>query len=1169
VSANVTRPTSARARMRRLAPALAAPLLTLVLGALPQTASADVKVTSVFAEPVDATPTADNATNQRYLCKPERRGKYEYDTYIPFDIGVGDQLRTGYPAGLDYPASAGYTAPNVPSADDLTPALQAGQSADLCFGFTMTPNMQPDMVMGPANAAGRRLNDPANPIADDPDTHIYEKSGSVKTPVAGDDLRDVTIDMPTGFAGDPDSHPQCTAAQFGLGDYASVPTDCDAAVLGTVYANIWVGVMTGTNSTTPLGSQIRNGGQVSPQGGLTTPGLVYNLDHGPNELARLGVAIQPALGFAPAKFSINLALSPDGRIRTIVRDAPTVAYGLGGGSNPSNIDPVTHQPKPDAVPSQFYLEALGVRVWGKAADHPNATYTWGGASGRVSGLTSDFAQWGTQCGTDFSAKATITTYKGVSSAASSNPFKLSGCDQLQFAPSIDVSTTENRPGVPTGATIRVSIPQGAPGDELHKGMLKDASVTLPKGLELGGQVASGDGGLKLCSAAQFAKDSTNPNTCPADSAAGDVTIKTPLLARDFVGKVYLGEQPAVGELPKLYIQAQPSGATADDAPRIKLVGDVKANDDGSITTSFKDAPQLRFSEIQLDFPKGDHALFVTPRACGKASSSSTLTAWSGQTVNVNTEINISQCDAPAFAPTISMVADDPTVGASSPTTITISRPDRSPWLKDVKVSLPTGFLSDLNAASECSKAAAAAASCPDSSRIGSVTTVAGAGEKPLSLTGAMYLVERDQGSVAGAAIVVRAKLGELDLGDVVVPAKIDLRPTDAGLVLTTTAPTRFKNLALMIRTITVRLDRSGFPLNPTACGPLRATADLGADTGETASPTADVTFTGCAARPFQPQIKATLEGVLKPGVSPAMHVSISTRKGDSNLKSTTMLLPDGLSTITANINGHRCDLAAFNGGSCPATTRVGSVGATVAITSDKLSGDVFLVNTGERLPGIGMSFGGRYTQRVLSRVKVDGKTGRLLAIFDAIPDLPLTTLDLTIDGGSASPLQLSPDACKTASSWDVDFGGQGGQSSKVSIPFDCSAPTPTTLAAWSRKSGVWVTVSAPSGRTIQSARFTLPKGFKIVKSKASVKRNVKITALGGKVTSRITSRTVTLKAVGTKGPAKIKLLIKPAGYKVPASMKKGLKKGAKLNVATSVVLFGGASSSNTLSAKVK
>lgn len=1175
MSANPFRPPSARPRARRLATLLAAPLI--VAGAMiPGAASADVRVKSVFALPVDPSPlssvpagaTPDGVTveqlNQRYLCTPERRGLPEYLTHDPFDV------KRGYVIGSGLPGDPNYATSNVPSADDLTPQLDAGGNADLCFGFTLTPNMQPDAVRNTTPSTRPRLNTGNPPLVDDPDTRVWEDvpldpdPGTERVLVDGDDMQRVTVTLPEGYAGTPDRIPQCSSEDFAADQYAPVAATCGPAVIGTAYVRLtallhidspnWTGYLPPT--------VLARGGQPNPVGGVSGGGQVFNLTHTADEVARLGIMVAPAAQIAPTKLIIRLKLTPEGRLQAIA-DAPREIYYN------SAIDPVTKRPVTGAERVPMYVEALGVRAWGAATEHAGTAFTSYGTTYQT-GLTKDFGQWGTDCTTPLRAKVDITTYGGVSSSGTSDPFNLTGCSSLQFRPSVEVDTSVKRPGEPTGATVRVSLGQNADG-ERGTALLRTAKVTLPKGLELGAQVAARDGGLQLCSAAQFAKDSGASNTCPAGSAAGDVAIQTPLLNTAFVGKVYLGEQPAVGELPKLYLQAQPEGSTAVDAPRIKLIGEVKANDDGTITTTFADAPQLRFSEIQLTFDGGPNALFVTPRTCDRVVGSSTFTSWAGQTVDTESSLQMTEgCDLPAFAPTMSISAADSTAGASSPTTVSITREDRSPWLKDVKVSLPTGFLADLNVATECSAAAAATGACPASSRIATVVTEAGAGPRPLALSGSMYLVEREAGAVAGAAIVVRAKLGELDLGDVVVPARIDLRPTDAGLTLITSAPTRFKNLALLLRSIKVTLDREGFPLNPTACGPLRGTAEFGADTGATATANADVTYTGCAAKAFQPTIKAEFLGAVKEGERPTVRVQMSTRKGDTNLRSVNVLLPDGASAWTPNINGRKCSNSAFIAGTCPATAKVGSVSATVAITPDKLTGDVLFVDIpGETLPGIGMSFTGRYSQRVLSRVKVDRASGRLLTAFEAIPDLPLTSLDLTIDGGARGPIQFSDEVCKSASSWDASLTGQGGQTSKVKIPFDCASPAPATSVSWTRRGGLALTVTAPSGKSLSSLRVTLPSGLKISKSKASLRRNVRITPTGGKAKSRVTSRTVSITPSGT-GVTKLKLVVKPAGYSLTGALKrKGIKRGSKLTVRAAVGVSGATPTSSSLSVKVR
>ncbi|MFT4034526.1 MAG: hypothetical protein QM679_03010 [Patulibacter sp.] len=996
---------------------------------------------------------------------------------------------------------------------------QAGASNDLCFGFTL-----PDGVS-----------------------------------ITGDDIKTIAATLPVGLAGEPDAVPTCSDADFGLTNFA--PSTCaDSAMVGTVYTRLTTRVRF---SESGLGSSntVHKGGTAAPHwdsgnerwDGLTDGGYVYNLTHDANELARLGVVIQPVTGLGADKFTVSMRLAADGsgRIETVVDNAPREAYYEGFVNSDGSLTD-------DALPSDVYVQSIGIRVWGSPAgrvadrEDGNPTPLMGGH---------DFIQFGTNCTDASSAHVDLTTYAGVSSSMDSNEITPTGCDALPFEPSISLTTTAHAPATPTGLTVKVDIPQTDSG--VRSATLRDASVTMPAGLELGAQVASGDSGLPLCTAAAFAEDTLAANTCPAGSKVGDVKITTPLLSRAFVGSVYLGEQSAVGELPPLYLEVAPEGADAADAPRIKLVGSVSVNDDGVLTTTFNDAPQLRFSSLELTFPDGPHALFSTPRTCDEVRSTSTFTSWSGKTATADASIQMTDsCDLPGFAPTLAMQPSNSQAGATAPTSVQISRDDRSPWLTSAKVSLPSGYLADLTVVTECGSADAQSGNCPESSRIGTVTTQSGVGDAPLSLSGSMYLVERQEGAVAGAVIVVRAKIGELDLGDVVVPARIDLRPTDAGLVLTTDVPTRFKGLALNVRSIDVNLDRENFSLNPTACGPLTATAEMTGDGGQTATPTAQVTYTGCGNLPFQPSFSAKLSGDTKALGHPQVDVTMTARAGDSNIKSATVTLPAGISTDLKNLQV-TCSQDTFYAGGCGTTGKVGTVSATVSITNDTISGDVYLVKVaGVSLPGIGMSFTGRYAQRVLSTVKVD-KSGRVITSFAAIPDLPLRRLQMTINGGTSGPIQVSPDVPTTDTSWDAEFTGQGGQTAKSTIVVPTSIPA--TSVTWNRKTGLKMTLTAPTGKRFKSAKITLPSGITLKSGSARKKyANAKLTGGKGK-TKRSTHSLAVTATSATTGPTKVTFTVRVKGYNV----KKQLKKGKKLKVTYRAVTSDATVVSKSLTVKVK
>lgn len=982
------------------------------------------------------------------------------------------------PANYGGPANG--VATNIPSIDDMQPDLRAGAHADYCIAYTLTPDSSP---------FGRTL---APDYTPDPAT----------APVTGDDQETTVVDTPLGFAGNAASIPRCSDAVFntgaaGLGQYGMPQCAANTRVgdvflrlsmfnefIGAIAIKLWKNY-----SATPTG----------------TPAYIFNLVPGPDDLARFGVAVDP-LQADVTRFVIRVGFvgtGKDRRLRSTVEDAPRTACRLRDCN---------------AAPLPLYVESLGLRFWGETglSSHPELHHA--------------FAENGTQCGVDLSGNFNITTYAGIQAARSSAPHQLTGCDdpELTIRPSVDVTTTETTPSTPTGVKVNVALGQNA-GNAKGTALLKDAAVTLPPGLELGAQVGARDGGLSLCSAAAFDISNDNPAACPAGSRVGSVKISSPLISEQLSGDVFLGPQAAVGELPDLYLQASLAGNPAPGAPRVKIIGTTSVSADGQITSNFTDNPQLRFSALELTFEGGPNALFVTPRHCGAANSVSRLTPWNGGgPVDVVTSLAPMQgCEQlPGFAPTVAVQPANATAGIKAPVSVVVSRADRSSWLKDVHVSLPAGQLADLKGLPECPRWAADAGSCPENTRIGTVTSVAGAGPSPLSLTGGLYFVEREAGAVAGAVIIVRAKIGELDLGDVVVPGRINLRPTDAGLDFITSAPERFRGLALNLQSITVALDRPDFALNPSACGPLGYSAQISGSGGESVGAGGSVAYQGCGDRPFAPRLDARLTGEIEPGGHPGMNVTVVTRPGDSTLRRAEVLLPEGVAADLKNVQ-ISCARADFDAVRCPANTKVGNVAARVSITDEVIPGDVYLVKVpGETLPGLGLNFTGRFAQRLMSVVKISS-TGRLITRFDTIPDLPLTAFNIDVKSAADGPLQLPPGECAANTRWDGTFGGWGGQTATSQIGLRCAATAKVKLT---KGTGLSTRMFDFGGRHLRTLKVTLPSGVTFDTKRAKSKKYQWARLAGSKAKLRFTKRSITITATD-KDATNVRLKIKSGALK--------------------------------------
>ena len=172
----------------------------------------------------------------------------------------------------------------------------------------------------------------------------------------------------------------------------------------------------------------------------------------------------------------------------------------------------------------------------------------------------------------------------------------------------------------------------------------------------------------------------------------------------------------------------------------------------------------------------------------------------------------------------------------------------------------------------CADGAAAAGACPATSRIGTATVAAGAGSEPFSLSGPVYLTGPYNGGPYGLAVVVRALAGPYDLGTVVVRAAIRVDRRDAHLTVDSDAlPTILRGIPLRLRQVDVSIDRPGFLLNPTSCGPKTVPSSIRAVDGTTAH----ARRAGVGERLRQARVHADARGRSPPGARPAIAAAAS------------------------------------------------------------------------------------------------------------------------------------------------------------------------------------------------------------------------------------------------------------------------------------------------------
>jgi hypothetical protein len=856
-------------------------------------------------------------------------------------------------------------------------------------------------------------------------------------PASGDDTARTIVDNPEGFLATADSNPQCALVDYqpSRGEPARCPANTQT---GSGQALVRVQLAPGLviNQTVPV--------------------KMWNLEHAADSVAGVGIELAPNLDGIELSHTklvsyVSLRPNPNVGLRTTIEGMPRVT-DLGGAKVPIALD-------------GFFL-----RFWGSKDDHPT--------------LPASFALHGSDCTTDQVTTITTESYSGDTQGAQAK-YRLTDCEHVPFGITATLETSERRPDVPTATKVTVQLDQHF--DPRVTSNIKSTTLTMPQGLELGAQVASGVP-LALCSAAQFAWASSAPVECPAASRVADVDIVSPLQASPFKGAGYLGEQTAPGQLPQVFIVGEFSGAV--NAPRVKLRGRLSIDAQGRLKTTLVDLPQVLFERFTLTFRGGDHAPMQTPRQCGTTHGEIVTQPSNGQAPVVQSlPLTIDQdcIDPAAFTPTMAITSTNLLAGGRGVTSVTIARPDRQARFAKLLVNLPQGILSDLQLATECSLAAADAGQCPASSRIGTVTALSGVGPQPYPVQGDVFLRARDEGAVANLLIATPVKFGPVDLGRLLLPARIELRPGDLGLRLTTEVPQRFEGLPLSLRSFRVDLDRENFAMNPTSCAPLAATSMFTSDAGGAAPVTSTFQVGGCERLAFEPTIGFALSGQMGVNQKPTLDVTVQLPAGGANIRTTSVTMPDGLAADLTQV-ARACRQADWDGGTCPQSARIGTVEGRLAITDEVLSGTLSMVKIdGRTLPSIGIAFQGRFASRLLGAIAIDRTSGQLVTTFADLPDVPLTRLALHLEGGPAAPLFSTAALCQRTPTMVGVFTGQSGAQVRRTAVATCSgvqaARAGVVVATGSLRKGLRLSVSAAAGQQLAVVRMTLPRGVHVLASR--------------------------------------------------------------------------------------
>ncbi|MET0601550.1 MAG: hypothetical protein ABW167_06125 [Baekduia sp.] len=889
-------------------------------------------------------------------------------------------------------------------------------------------------------------------------------------------VKDIVVDLPPGAAGNPQSFPTCNAGQL----------------------------VTQPIPICPVDSQLGDTRLKFVQQGFAFDAIfpVYNME---------------PRGTRPAEFGFNVILA-------------SIFVSISVRPDDHGLRATIHN-----VPTTLRLVRSTLTLWGDPADpshdeHRGSTQCsiFGGVPYCSSPPTpagfppAAFMRNPTECGKPGVTTLKVTSWENPNDeiTVAADPTTMVGCDRLKFDADVSLQPSSRSAGAPTGVTVDLTVPQSENPKDLGSADLRKAVVKLPAGMTVNPAAADG---LQACSAAQIDLESSEEPTCPTASKIGTVQIDTPVLDEPMTGAVYLAQPHAnrFDSLLALYLVAKGSGVT------IKLPGRVDADAaTGQLTTTFDDNPQLPFTRLRMTLNAGSQAQLALPKACGTYETQAELTSWGGQVARSTSRMTVDQnCDAAArFAPSFSAGVANPAGGKSSPFSLTAARADGEQELSSItSVQLPAGLLADIGSVPQCGDADAAAGTCPAASRVGRVEVAAGsgapvwlpqAGRVPTSVS----LTGPYKGAPFGLSIVVPTQAGPFDLGAVVVRAAVSIdRATAAVTVKSDPLPLILSGIALRVRQINVLIDRPGFMRNPTNCNPTTIAASIDSaaadaagiplvgpvtaqgagfakSVGSTATPSVRFQAGGCRDLGFAPKLAMTLtgKGQTTDGKHPGLTAKLTQLGGEANNKKVTVSLPLSLALDPDNANG-LCEPADAAADKCPALSIVGRAHAISPILDQPLDGPVYFVR-GERkdpksgriirtLPKLYVPLTGQNGVKIDLHASSEVKADHLITTFDNIPDAPVSSFELTINGGKGGILTVSnADICKSTQVANQQADGQNGKDADAPVTMQTSSCPLKVLSKKVGKHSVAVTVSGLgagkvtiSGKGIKKTSKTIAK----------------------------------------------------------------------------------------------
>jgi hypothetical protein len=861
-------------------------------------------------------------------------------------------------------------------------------------------------------------------------------------------VKDVHLQLPSGMIGDPLAVPACSAQQF------------------TTWGppNTGLAELSGEHDSCPIDTQVGVAHvEISENGGFFTVTVgVYNLVPPPGVPAAVGFNV---LG-SPVQLSPSVRSNGD--------------YGL-------SVD--TRK-----IAEALTIGGVEVTLWGVPAEHshdgerePCLTERVGSCP--VSTPPTAFWTLPTSCQGPQTSSLAVDSWEepgsfapmpgsleedGVPNLADPNwvtatstteddagdPSGYVGCSGLPFAPSLQIAPDTVRADTAAGLTATLTVPQeGLLSPEGRAAAdLKDTTVTLPPGFAINPGQANG---LVACQENQTGVGTEGPPSCPAASKVGTTEAETPLLHHKLAGDVYVleGNPPNV----RLLVDLEDK----EDGTFIKLIGHVHLDENtGQLTATFPELPQDPISTFRLSFSGGAQAALVTPLTCGSYQTNTDFTPWStpaGADVLQSSVFNITEgadggpCTTPGFTPTLTAGSTTDQAGGFTSFSMLLQRADDQQRISTLQFKTPPGLLGLLSKVPLCPEPQAAQGTCSTASAIGHTVVEAGPGPNPLIIPEAgqppapIYLTGGYKGAPYGLSIAVPVIAGPFNLGTVVVRAKIDVDPHTAQLTITTDPlPSILDGVPTDLRTINAVIDHPEFLFNPTNCAENAFSGTATSTEGTTAPISTRSEVIACRSLDFKPKFTVSTSGETSKAKGASLDAKIvyppppsgtGQAVTQASIASVKVDLPKQLPSRLTTLQ-KACVASVFEAdpAKCPAASVVGHATAVTPVLPVPLSGPAYFVSHGgEAFPSLIVVLQGYGVTVDLVGTTFISHAGITSSTFKQVPDVPITSFDLTLPEGKFSALAANGSLCtvKGGLKMPTAFTAQNGavikQSTKITV----------------------------------------------------------------------------------------------------------------------------------------